>query len=58
MVVILGLGGGFRVMVGFFGVMKVLYELGILDCVIYVVGFFGFTWLVYILSFSFINLNV
>lgn len=40
-------------MVGFFGVMKVLYELGILDCVIYVVGFFGFIWYMLILYFYF-----
>lgn len=50
MVAILGSGGGFRAMVGFSGVMKALYESGILDCATYVAGLSGSTWLVYIFS--------
>lgn len=46
MVAILGSGGGFRAMVGFSGVMKALYESGILDCATYVAGLSGSTWLV------------
>ncbi|XP_011362867.1 cytosolic phospholipase A2 [Pteropus vampyrus] len=43
-VAILGSGGGFRAMVGFSGVMKALYESGILDCTTYVAGLSGSTW--------------
>uniref|UniRef100_A0A8C9DB22 Phospholipase A2 n=1 Tax=Panthera leo TaxID=9689 RepID=A0A8C9DB22_PANLE len=43
-VAILGSGGGFRAMVGFSGVMKALYESGILDCATYVAGLSGSTW--------------
>ncbi|KAL0591214.1 Cytosolic phospholipase A2 [Plecturocebus cupreus] len=39
-VAILGSGGGFRAMVGFSGVMKALYESGILDCATYVAGLY------------------
>uniref|UniRef100_A0A8C2PM51 Phospholipase A2 n=1 Tax=Capra hircus TaxID=9925 RepID=A0A8C2PM51_CAPHI len=48
-VAILGSGGGFRAMVGFSGVMKALYDSGILDCATYIAGLSGSTWLVYIL---------
>uniref|UniRef100_A0A8C1YB93 Phospholipase A2 n=1 Tax=Cyprinus carpio TaxID=7962 RepID=A0A8C1YB93_CYPCA len=41
---ILGSGGGFRAMVGFSGVMKALYESGVLDCATYVAGLSGSTW--------------
>uniref|UniRef100_A0A8D0LAQ3 Phospholipase A2 n=1 Tax=Sphenodon punctatus TaxID=8508 RepID=A0A8D0LAQ3_SPHPU len=41
---ILGSGGGFRAMVGFAGVMKALYESGILDCTTYVAALSGSTW--------------
>lgn len=57
-VAILGSGGGFRAMVGFSGVMKALYESGILDCATYVAGLSGSTWLVYVLYLSNIMLNV
>uniref|UniRef100_A0A8P0T9C6 Phospholipase A2 n=2 Tax=Canis lupus familiaris TaxID=9615 RepID=A0A8P0T9C6_CANLF len=43
-VAILGSGGGFRAMVGFSGVIKALYESGILDCATYVAGLSGSTW--------------
>ncbi|MGH0173027.1 UNVERIFIED_CONTAM: hypothetical protein FKN15_020669, partial [Acipenser sinensis] len=43
-VAVLGSGGGFRAMVGFSGVMKALYESGVLDCVTYVAGLSGSTW--------------
>ncbi|XP_047377148.1 cytosolic phospholipase A2 isoform X3 [Sciurus carolinensis] len=43
-VAILGSGGGFRAMVGFSGVMKALYESGILDCATYIAGLSGSTW--------------
>ncbi|XP_019386534.1 PREDICTED: cytosolic phospholipase A2 [Crocodylus porosus] len=43
-IAILGSGGGFRAMVGFSGVMKALYESGILDCAMYVAGLSGSTW--------------
>ncbi|XP_051954449.1 cytosolic phospholipase A2-like isoform X2 [Xyrauchen texanus] len=43
-IAVLGSGGGFRAMVGFSGVMKALYESGILDCVTYVAGLSGSTW--------------
>lgn len=49
-VAILGSGGGFRAMVGFSGVMKALYESGILDCATYIAGLSGSTWLVYIFN--------
>lgn len=41
---VLGSGGGFRAMVGFSGVMKALYDSGVLDCVTYVAGLSGSTW--------------
>ncbi|KAI2667485.1 Cytosolic phospholipase A2 [Labeo rohita] len=41
---ILGSGGGFRAMVGFSGVMKALYESGVLDCATYLAGLSGSTW--------------
>lgn len=56
-VAILGSGGGFRAMVGFSGVMKALYESGILDCATYIAGLSGSTWLVCILHLGFIILN-
>ncbi|XDV41594.1 hypothetical protein PO909_010436 [Leuciscus waleckii] len=43
-IAVLGSGGGFRAMVGFSGVMKALYESGVLDCVTYVAGLSGSTW--------------
>uniref|UniRef100_A0A673GU25 Phospholipase A2 n=1 Tax=Sinocyclocheilus rhinocerous TaxID=307959 RepID=A0A673GU25_9TELE len=43
-IAILGSGGGFRAMVGFSGVMKALYESGVLDCATYVAGLSGSTW--------------
>ncbi|XP_076873513.1 cytosolic phospholipase A2 isoform X2 [Brachyhypopomus gauderio] len=43
-IAVLGSGGGFRAMVGFSGVMKALYESGVLDCSTYVAGLSGSTW--------------
>lgn len=43
-IAVLGSGGGFRAMVGFSGVMKALYDSGVLDCVTYVAGLSGSTW--------------
>ncbi|XP_033007278.1 cytosolic phospholipase A2 [Lacerta agilis] len=43
-IAILGSGGGFRASVGFAGVMKALYESGILDCATYIAGLSGSTW--------------
>ncbi|XP_053325717.1 cytosolic phospholipase A2 [Spea bombifrons] len=43
-IALLGSGGGFRAMVGFSGVLKALYESGILDCVTYIAGLSGSTW--------------
>uniref|UniRef100_A0A672T063 Phospholipase A2 n=1 Tax=Sinocyclocheilus grahami TaxID=75366 RepID=A0A672T063_SINGR len=43
-IAILGSGGGFRAMVSFSGVMKALYESGVLDCATYVAGLSGSTW--------------
>ncbi|NXQ45244.1 PA24A phospholipase, partial [Catharus fuscescens] len=43
-IAVLGSGGGFRAMVGFAGVMKALYESGVLDCATYVAGLSGSTW--------------
>uniref|UniRef100_A0A671NTK7 Phospholipase A2 n=1 Tax=Sinocyclocheilus anshuiensis TaxID=1608454 RepID=A0A671NTK7_9TELE len=43
-IAILGSGGGFRAMVSFSGVMKALYESGVLDCATYVTGLSGSTW--------------
>ncbi|KAM6455278.1 cytosolic phospholipase A2 [Liasis olivaceus] len=43
-IAILGSGGGFRATVGFSGVMKALYESGILDCATYIAGLSGSTW--------------
>lgn len=45
-IAIAGSGGGFRAMVGFAGVMKALFESGVLDCATYVAGLSGSTWLV------------
>lgn len=55
-VAILGSGGGFRAMVGFSGVMKALYESGILDCATYIAGLSGSTWLVCILFYFYLFL--
>uniref|UniRef100_A0A6Q2XYT7 Phospholipase A2 n=1 Tax=Esox lucius TaxID=8010 RepID=A0A6Q2XYT7_ESOLU len=43
-IAIVGSGGGFRAMVGFSGVMKALYESGVLDCATYIAGLSGSTW--------------
>ncbi|NXU01629.1 PA24A phospholipase, partial [Buphagus erythrorhynchus] len=43
-IAVLGSGGGFRAMVGFAGVMKALYESGVLDCATYIAGLSGSTW--------------
>ncbi|KAF7202652.1 cytosolic phospholipase A2 [Nothobranchius furzeri] len=43
-IAIAGSGGGFRAMVGFAGVMKALFESGVLDCATYVAGLSGSTW--------------
>uniref|UniRef100_A0A4W4FSY8 Phospholipase A2 n=1 Tax=Electrophorus electricus TaxID=8005 RepID=A0A4W4FSY8_ELEEL len=43
-IAMLGSGGGFRAMVGFSGVMKALFESGVLDCVTYIAGLSGSTW--------------
>ncbi|CAG11619.1 unnamed protein product, partial [Tetraodon nigroviridis] len=43
-IAIAGSGGGFRAMVGFAGVMKALFESGLLDCATYVAGLSGSTW--------------
>ncbi|XP_034265493.1 cytosolic phospholipase A2 isoform X1 [Pantherophis guttatus] len=43
-IAILGSGGGFRATVGLSGVMKALYESGILDCATYIAGLSGSTW--------------
>ncbi|CAL1594458.1 unnamed protein product [Knipowitschia caucasica] len=43
-IAIAGSGGGFRAMVGFSGVMKALFESGLLDCATYVAGLSGSTW--------------
>lgn len=47
-VAIAGSGGGFRAMVGFSGVMKALFESGVLDCATYIAGLSGSTWSVFI----------
>lgn len=46
-IAIAGSGGGFRAMVGFAGVMKALFESGVLDCATYVAGLSGSTWSVF-----------
>lgn len=43
-IAVVGSGGGFRAMVGFSGVMKALYDSGVLDCATYVAGLSGSTW--------------
>lgn len=43
-IAIAGSGGGFRAMVGYSGVMKALFESGVLDCATYVAGLSGSTW--------------
>lgn len=45
-IAVVGSGGGFRAMVGFSGVMKALYESGVLDCSTYIAGLSGSTWYV------------
>lgn len=47
-IAIAGSGGGFRAMVGFSGVMKALFESGVLDCTTYIAGLSGSTWSVFI----------
>lgn len=47
-IAIAGSGGGFRAMVGFSGVMKALFESGVLDCATYVAGLSGSTWSVFV----------
>lgn len=46
-IAIVGSGGGFRAMVAFSGVMKALYDSGVLDCATYVAGLSGSTWSVH-----------
>ncbi|XP_048833475.1 cytosolic phospholipase A2-like [Brienomyrus brachyistius] len=43
-IAVMGSGGGFRAMVGFAGVMKALFESGVLDCTTYIAGLSGSTW--------------
>ncbi|KAL7887931.1 hypothetical protein AOLI_G00029050 [Acnodon oligacanthus] len=43
-IAVVGSGGGFRAMVAFSGVMKALYESGVLDCATYIAGLSGSTW--------------
>ncbi|XP_063796313.1 cytosolic phospholipase A2 isoform X2 [Pseudophryne corroboree] len=43
-IAVLGSGGGFRAMVAFSGVMKALFESGVLDCITYIAGLSGSTW--------------
>ncbi|XP_064188198.1 cytosolic phospholipase A2 [Anguilla rostrata] len=43
-IAIMGSGGGFRAMVGFSGVVKALYESGVLDCAMYMAGLSGSSW--------------
>ncbi|XP_064416035.1 cytosolic phospholipase A2 [Latimeria chalumnae] len=43
-IAVVGSGGGFRAMVGFSGVMKALFESGVLDCATYIAGLSGSTW--------------
>ncbi|XP_078498667.1 cytosolic phospholipase A2 [Lissotriton helveticus] len=43
-IAVLGSGGGFRAMVGFSGVMKALFQSGVIDCVTYLAGLSGSTW--------------
>ncbi|XP_077441201.1 cytosolic phospholipase A2-like [Vanacampus margaritifer] len=43
-IAISGSGGGFRAMVGYSGVMKALFESGVLDCATYIAGLSGSTW--------------
>ncbi|XP_015232132.1 PREDICTED: cytosolic phospholipase A2 [Cyprinodon variegatus] len=47
-IAIAGSGGGFRAMVGFSGVMKALFESGVLDCATYIAGLSGSTWSVFL----------
>lgn len=51
-IAIAGSGGGFRAMVGFSGVMKALFESGVLDCATYIAGLSGSTWSVLLPLFS------
>ncbi|XP_077573853.1 cytosolic phospholipase A2 [Stigmatopora nigra] len=48
-IAISGSGGGFRAMVGYSGVMKALFESGVLDCSTYIAGLSGSTWYMSIL---------
>ncbi|KAM8889339.1 cytosolic phospholipase A2-like [Synchiropus picturatus] len=43
-IAVAGSGGGFRAMVGLSGVMKALFESGVIDCVTYMAGLSGSTW--------------
>ncbi|KAG8436520.1 hypothetical protein GDO86_007576 [Hymenochirus boettgeri] len=43
-IAVLGSGGGFRAMIGFSGVLKALFESGVLDCATYIAGLSGSTW--------------
>lgn len=44
MIVVFGLGGGYWVIMGFSVVCWVLDEMDLLNCVIYLIGLFGFVW--------------
>lgn len=64
-IAIAGSGGGFRAMVGFSGVMKALFESGVLDCATYIAGLSGSTWSAFIFlsllsfyTFSFTDLFI
>ncbi|XP_043941255.1 cytosolic phospholipase A2 [Protopterus annectens] len=48
-IAVLGSGGGFRAMIGLSGVMKALFESGVLDCATYIAGLSGSTWYMSIL---------
>ncbi|XP_077463857.1 cytosolic phospholipase A2 [Stigmatopora argus] len=48
-IAISGSGGGFRAMVCYSGVMKALFESGVLDCSTYIAGLSGSTWYMSIL---------
>lgn len=52
-IAIAGSGGGFRAMVGFSGVMKALFESGVIDCATYVAGLSGSTWLSFVYAILF-----
>ena len=44
-VAIIGSGGGYRAAMALSGAMKALQDIGILDCVTYISGVSGSTWL-------------